>query len=217
MSPPFAARPGAPDSNRGGTDADRGEAQAGLIASGPTGTSTSSPAWVDPLPDIDELLPQDSVDAGQIAPLTASVPAQRPTSDVVADTELVDEACLHPENEKATISKIIGEVQRGLLLSAWGWSTIGTMVWVAGLVLALLGAPALAAGSIVRIRASEAAASRASSRQPACRSDRRRLLSRRLRTRCPCPGRRQWCRSRWERYASFRWRRRAGCTRRLVR
>jgi hypothetical protein len=67
----------------------------------------------------------------------------------------------NPQDEKmAATSKsmAIGEMQRGLLLSAWGWWTVGTVTWTAGLVLIVLGGVALVVGTIVRIRSPRSAA-----------------------------------------------------------
>jgi hypothetical protein len=64
-------------------------------------------------------------------------------------------AFMNPQDEQmAAISKqmAIGEVQRGLLLSAWGWWTVGTITWTAGLVLLIVGGIAVVAAGIVRIR-----------------------------------------------------------------
>ena len=61
----------------------------------------------------------------------------------------------NPQDEQmAATSKLmaIGEVQRGLLLSAWGWWTVGTVTWTAGVVLILLGGLAFVVGAIARIR-----------------------------------------------------------------
>jgi hypothetical protein len=64
------------------------------------------------------------------------------------------------DQQMANTSKLmaIGEVQRGLLLSAWGWWTVGTITWTAGLVLTLLGGLAVVSGAIVRVRWSRATA-----------------------------------------------------------
>ena len=64
-------------------------------------------------------------------------------------------AFMNPQDEQMTaISKqmAIGEVQRGLLLSAWGWWTVGTITRTAGLVLLIVGGIAVVAAGIVRIR-----------------------------------------------------------------
>jgi hypothetical protein len=64
------------------------------------------------------------------------------------------------DQQMANTSKLmaIGEVQRGLLLSAWGWWTVGTVTWTAGFVLVLMGGLVLVTGAIVRMRGSRAAA-----------------------------------------------------------
>jgi len=64
------------------------------------------------------------------------------------------------DQQMANTSKLmaIGEVQRGLLLSAWGWWTVGTVTWTAGFALVLLGGLVLLTGAIVRVHWSRAAA-----------------------------------------------------------
>jgi hypothetical protein len=64
------------------------------------------------------------------------------------------------DKQMADTSKLmaIGEVQRGLLLSAWGWWTVGTVTWTAGFVLIVLAGLVLVTGAIVRIRWSRGAA-----------------------------------------------------------
>ena len=69
------------------------------------------------------------------------------------------QAFMNPQDEQANAtSKLmaIGEVQRGLLLSAWGWWTVGTVTWTAGLVMVILGGLALVLAAIVRIRSPRA-------------------------------------------------------------
>jgi hypothetical protein len=64
------------------------------------------------------------------------------------------------DQQMANTSKLmaIGEVQRGLLLSAWGWWTVGTVTWTAGFALILFGGLVLVTSAIVRMRWSRAAA-----------------------------------------------------------
>jgi hypothetical protein len=65
------------------------------------------------------------------------------------------QAFMNPQDEQANAtSKLmaIGEVQRGLLLSAWGWWTVGTVTRTIGLVMAVLGGVALVLAVIVRFR-----------------------------------------------------------------
>jgi hypothetical protein len=64
------------------------------------------------------------------------------------------------DQQMANTSKLmaIGEVQRGLLLSAWGWWTVGTITWTVGLAVMLLGGVVLVISAIVRVRWSRAAA-----------------------------------------------------------
>jgi hypothetical protein len=64
------------------------------------------------------------------------------------------------DQQMANTSKLmaIGEVQRGLLLSAWGWWTVGTVTWTAGFAVVLLGGLVLVASAIMRMRWSRAAA-----------------------------------------------------------
>jgi len=66
-------------------------------------------------------------------------------------------------NEADVISRemAIGEVQRGLLLSAWGWWTIGSVMTVAGLVITVVGALALIAAAFFRLRSPRLPAERA--------------------------------------------------------
>jgi hypothetical protein len=63
------------------------------------------------------------------------------------------QAFMNPNDEamQAT-SKLmaIGEVQRGLLLSAWGWWTVGTVTSTAGIALVVVGLLAVAIGAAIR-------------------------------------------------------------------
>jgi hypothetical protein len=66
-------------------------------------------------------------------------------------------------NEADVIAKemAIGEVQRGLLLSAWGWWTIGSVMSVGGLVITVIGALALIGAAVVRFTSSRSPAEHA--------------------------------------------------------
>ena len=74
-----------------------------------------------------------------------------------------------PDEQMTAISKqmAIGKVQRGLLLSAWGWWTVGTITWTAGLVLLIVGGVAVVTAGTVRIRSSQVPAAREGGAAPA--------------------------------------------------